>query len=522
MKKCMSLSTARIFLMTLLVSLTLSLPALADTPSRVQVGIFFNSMEDCTDSVYVSFNGEKFQKVGEVLRDKTPNDARTLWAYTAPGTNYNVGCLHDPSAQYHAGTFWSMSGWTNGDTFIPMLAASPDLINWSYPNSGSSTNVKCSVTPYGRGRQRDNGNFDVAGPDLFIDDDGTAWIVASFGYFAPNHGDNSQNDVMTPYLIQVGKIAPGYGSQVPTDANSKGAQPKGVSYSQATPINLSQIGTGGGQSLNWIDGSLYKEGGTYYLSIKRDGITNQIWKTNSLSLNSSWSLVCGNVVTGYEGPSLTKLDGNYLMYTDKLADYPMGHSDGRTGIFVTSSGRLDGGWGNTHRISTVDREGNGIPNRHGSVITLTDRTAIGKVMAARSRAGYGDTQPVYRLYNRWSGEHLFTTDKSEYDSLARVGWKQENVGWNAPNFSSTPVYRLYNRWSGDHLYTTDRSEYDKLARIGWTQEGVQLYSGGSRAIYRLFNPYVKVGTHLFTTDANEYERLARMGWRKEGKQLYGM
>ena len=71
MKKCMSLSTARIFLMTLLVSLTLSLPALADTPSRVQVGIFFNSMEDCTDSVYVSFNGEKFQKVGEVLRETT-------------------------------------------------------------------------------------------------------------------------------------------------------------------------------------------------------------------------------------------------------------------------------------------------------------------------------------------------------------------------------------------------------------------------------------------------------------------
>ena len=126
---------------------------------------------------------------------------------------------------------------------------------------------------------------------------------------------------------------------------------------------------------------------------------------------------------------------------------------------------------------------------------------------------------VYRLYNQWSGEHLFTADKSEYDSLAKLGWQQEGTAWQAPS-SGTPVYRLYNPYSGGHFYTADYSDYENLGSIGWRQEGVSFYSGGDYPVYRLFNPWLTQGTHLNTTDAVEYEDLGSIGWQKEGTAFY--
>lgn len=131
---------------------------------------------------------------------------------------------------------------------------------------------------------------------------------------------------------------------------------------------------------------------------------------------------------------------------------------------------------------------------------------------------------MYRLYNRWSGEHLFTADEDEYDSLGLIGWNQEGEAWVSPATSDTPVYRLYNSWSGDHFYTKDYGEYVDLGRIGWNQEGIAFYSAGEDGlpIYRLYNPYVEVGTHLFTTDADEYDQLQPIGWRGEGIAFYGV
>lgn len=134
------------------------------------------------------------------------------------------------------------------------------------------------------------------------------------------------------------------------------------------------------------------------------------------------------------------------------------------------------------------------------------------------------TVPMYRLYNRWSGEHLFTTDYSEYSYLASIGWSQEGVAWNAPASGGTPVWRLYNPYSGDHLYTGDASEYAYLATIGWRQEGEAFRSAdpssGGAPIYRLYNRWLTAGTHLFTTDASEYSYLGTLGWSQEGKVFY--
>lgn len=77
---------------------------------------------------------------------------------------------------------------------------------------------------------------------------------------------------------------------------------------------------------------------------------------------------------------------------------------------------------------------------------------------------------MYRVYNRYSGEHLFTPDASERDRLVGLGWSDEGVGWYAPERSDTKVYRMYNPYSGDHLYTTDASERDQMVRDGWKYE----------------------------------------------------
>lgn len=130
---------------------------------------------------------------------------------------------------------------------------------------------------------------------------------------------------------------------------------------------------------------------------------------------------------------------------------------------------------------------------------------------------------MYRLYNPYSGEHLFTSDRNEYQVLPGYGWVQEGVAWQSPQ-SGEPVYRLYNPYSGDHHYTMDANEYKVLPRYGWRQEGCAFYSTARTGtpVYRLYNPYVSVGTHHYTLDAHEYAVLAGRGWVQEGEAWFGL
>ena len=140
-------------------------------------------------------------------------------------------------------------------------------------------------------------------------------------------------------------------------------------------------------------------------------------------------------------------------------------------------------------------------------------------------AGLAEPPCVYRLYNRWSGEHLFTASHEEYSQLEDIGWNGEGLAWYAPVESASPVYRLYNPYSGDHHYTREKREYDHLGSIGWRQEGVAFYSSEEKdgvPVYRLYNPWLTAGTHLFTTDEEEYDSLGGIGWNKEDVAWYGL
>ena len=135
---------------------------------------------------------------------------------------------------------------------------------------------------------------------------------------------------------------------------------------------------------------------------------------------------------------------------------------------------------------------------------------------------------MYRLYNKWTGEHFYTASEKERDVLTVVGWTFEGVGWYAPE-QGDEVMRLYNPFvdGGDHHYTLDEHEYEALQELGWKGEGLGWYSAekdaeGAVPLYRQYNPYAETGTHNYTPDENENDTLESLGWVAEGIAWYGV
>ena len=148
------------------------------------------------------------------------------------------------------------------------------------------------------------------------------------------------------------------------------------------------------------------------------------------------------------------------------------------------------------------------------------------------------SQPVYRLYNSITSEHLFTADFDEYSSLTAHDWQQEGVAWNSPA-TGKGVYRLYNPALGamakmSHHYTTDKAEAEKLiAENGWVYDngGLPIFysaedeSGdaieGASPVYRLYNG--GLSAHHFTLNANEKASLIKdHDWSDEGIGFYAL
>ena len=130
---------------------------------------------------------------------------------------------------------------------------------------------------------------------------------------------------------------------------------------------------------------------------------------------------------------------------------------------------------------------------------------------------------VYRMYNPNTGEHFYTKDASERDSLKESGWNyEENASFEtiaADEVGATPVYRVYNPNSGLHHYTMEKGEALYLKSLGWNYEGISLYvygkdSGLGTPEYRLYNE--NDGQHHWTVDAAERDALVALGWTDEG------
>ena len=132
---------------------------------------------------------------------------------------------------------------------------------------------------------------------------------------------------------------------------------------------------------------------------------------------------------------------------------------------------------------------------------------------------------MYRLYNPYTGEHLYSASPDETVALAGIGWEYEGIGWDAPE-TGVPVYRLYNPFAtgGDHHYTTSAEECMSLESAGWVFEGVGWYSDPEEhvALYRQYNPNAESGAHNYTASKEENDALVSLGWREEGIGWYGI
>ena len=92
---------------------------------------------------------------------------------------------------------------------------------------------------------------------------------------------------------------------------------------------------------------------------------------------------------------------------------------------------------------------------------------------------------IYRLYNPYNGDHLYTVNGNEYRTLQGIGWRGEGLKLHGSLNSPYPVYRLWNRLQttngglGSHLWTPELDEYESLPTLvpdGWQQEGVAWYA----------------------------------------------
>lgn len=143
-------------------------------------------------------------------------------------------------------------------------------------------------------------------------------------------------------------------------------------------------------------------------------------------------------------------------------------------------------------------------------------------------------RPVYRLYNSITSEHLFSTNKSEYDKFVTLRkqnkdfWIGEGIDWLAPvaTTGNKTVHRLYNAALGamtrsSHYYTADTTEMNNLIKnYGWVDDGTsyQFLSGGltgtTNPIYTAYNEALG-SAHHYMASKTEWTGLKQHGWDLE-------
>ena len=161
------------------------------------------------------------------------------------------------------------------------------------------------------------------------------------------------------------------------------------------------------------------------------------------------------------------------------------------------------------------------------VVTATDADGLTAEAQSNTTYVYFYGTVMYRLYNPYNGEHLYTASTLERDFLDSIGWNYEGIGWIAPQGGSAPVYRLNNPFSalGDHHYTTSIEEYETLQELGWEGEGIAWYSADKETgvpVLRQYNPFASSGTHNYTVSEEERDNLVSLGWKDEGIGWYAL
>ncbi len=189
---------------------------------------------------------------------------------------------------------------------------------------------------------------------------------------------------------------------------------------------------------------------------------------------------------------------------------------------VAAKGHTWSSWKQTTAPTTTAE---GKETRSCTSCNATETRKVAKLQSAEKE----EAIPVYRLYNRKTGEHLYTTSANEKNVLAAMAaWDYEGVAWKAYAAESTTgnaIHRLYNPKSGEHHYSGSANEIKVLTtQYGWRDEGAKWRSPSSGTpVYRLYNKKAAaVASHHLTTSANERDVLSANGWKYEGIAWYGI
>lgn len=382
----------------------------------IMLGMFDSTGEGGTNNIFASYDGQNFTRIAQAY--KTNDDTNKAYYEN----HWPQSC---PSIMYYNGYFWALSGsneWNHYTTPAKIwlgISYSKDLIHWTHAEfdgrlaPGSTKGVELETLPtVDMSKVRDKSfnyrNFDTVAPEWAVASNGSIYIVISCGYYGDYHGDHT-NDQMQAYIIKVNELSAQDGVR---DGNTNYLWSTNLKFraSKAKKLGINAAGT------DFIDGALFTEGGADYLVIKKNGKSNQLYKTTNIDNVNSWRLVNSRMTFSYEGPSIAKLNGRYFLMTDRI-------TNGRAnGVRVTSTSNLEqsGAWPTPHDPSYTIMTGGSHPItkvRHGSVITLKAGTPEWNVANKILR---GSNNTWQRLWGQ-----------SQYDTMKRVvqeGWANNSGG----------------------------------------------------------------------------------------------
>ena len=143
----------------------------------------------------------------------------------------------------------------------------------------------------------------------------------------------------------------------------------------------------------------------------------------------------------------------------------------------------------------------------------TNTASIDIVILEQTREITVTGPEVYRFFNTQSGNHFYSRDEVEANSILTnlPHFRLEGPAFKAADPSNGPtadVFRFFNTGNGAHLFTQDTDERDfVIANLDhFNFEGVA-YQGhpdpveGSLPLYRFLN--TQTGSHFYTTNENE-------------------
>ena len=262
-----------------------------------------------------------------------------------------------------------------------------------------------------------------------------------------------------------------------------------------------------------------------------DGYSVSGWKSlgdSYLGMQRWWSN--GQLVDGYR--SIVETDSWYNRDFAWTTDLATAQSTGRIDLQSIALHELGHGIGMGDLYTLPDND----PRKSDlqQVMNLYDgpqrELGNGDRTGAQSLYGFADSSNyVYRMWNPYITDHLYTTDSNEYNFGAiNCGYgKEGRIGtlYTTNDVGAVPLYRMWNSYITDHLYTTNYEEYNSGAiSCGYAKEGLigYIYStneAGTVPLYRLWNPQIM--DHLYTTNYYEYNAgAASYGYSKEGVTGY--